>query len=146
MRPWRGTFSAAAPTCAFARRSNMPHKPSSVTRRRFLQAGLAAGGGLVVAFHLPLAHGAQAGKQTFSPNAFIRIDGHGQVTLIMPQVEMGQGIYTSMAMILAEELDAAFEHVVLEHAPPSAKPYANPPFGLQLPGRSTSGPSFSGSV
>ena len=124
----------------------MRHSLSSVraglTRRAFLQTGLAAGGGLVVAFHLPLARGAQAEKPAFAPNAFIRIDGHGRVTLIMPQVEMGQGIYTSVAMILAEELDADFDHVMLEHAPPNDKLYANPTFGLQVTGNSNSVRAF----
>jgi isoquinoline 1-oxidoreductase beta subunit len=60
----------------------------------------------------------------------------------MPQVEMGQGIYTSVAMILAEELDAAFDQVVLEHAPPDDKLYANPVFGLQVTGNSNSVRAF----
>jgi isoquinoline 1-oxidoreductase beta subunit len=96
----------------------------------------------VVAFRLPLARGAQPDKPAFAPNAFIRIDSHGRVTLIMPQVEMGQGIYTSVAMILAEELDADFDHVTLEHAPPSDKLYANPSFGLQVTGNSNSVRAF----
>ena len=124
----------------------MQHNPSPVhaglTRRAFLQTGLAAGGGLVVAFRLPLARGAQPDKPAFAPNAFIRIDSHGRVTLIMPQVEMGQGIYTSVAMILAEELDADFDHVTLEHAPPSDKLYANPSFGIQVTGNSNSVRAF----
>jgi isoquinoline 1-oxidoreductase beta subunit len=96
------------------------------------------GGSLVVAFHLPFARSAPAQKPEFAPNAFIRIDAHGKVTLIMPQVEMGQGIYTSIAMILAEELDAAFAQVTLEAAPPNDKLYGNPTFGLQVTGNSNS--------
>ena len=114
----------------------------ALTRRGFLQAGLAVGGGLVVAFHLPLAQSAPAEKPPFAPNAFIRIDGRGKITLVMPQVEMGQGIYTAVAMILAEELDAAFGQVVLEHAPPNDKLYANPTFGLQVTGNSNSVRAF----
>src|SRR5882757_3675136 len=160
MRPWRETFAAAGPTCVSARRSNMRPKPNSapresamydstvqesnpsadaaLTRRGFLQAGLAVGGILMVGFHLPMARGAQSEKPAFAPNAFIRIDGKGKITLIMPQVEMGQGIYTAIAMILAEELDAAFDQVVLEAAPPNDKLYANPTFGLQVTGNSNS--------
>jgi isoquinoline 1-oxidoreductase beta subunit len=115
---------------------------AALTRRGFLQAGLAVGGTLVVGFHLPLAHGVQAGKSVFAPNAFIRIDPHGKVTLIMPQVEMGQGIYTSVAMILAEELDAAFDQVSLEAAPPNDKLYGNPTFGIQVTGNSNSVRAF----
>ncbi len=121
---------------------SIPRTDSALTRRGFLQAGLAVGGALVVAFQLPSAHGAQAGKSVFAPNAFIRIDAHGKVTLIMPQVEMGQGIYTAVAMILAEELDAAFDQVALEAAPPSDKLYGNPTFGIQVTGNSNSVRAF----
>ena len=90
------------------------------SRRAFLQASGAAGGALLLGFHLPLASAANAqAREPFAPNAFIRIDRKGKVTLIMPQVEMGQGIYTAVAMILAEELDVTLDEVRLEHAPPS---------------------------
>jgi isoquinoline 1-oxidoreductase beta subunit len=115
---------------------------SALTRRGFLQSGLAVGGALVVGFHLPSAFGAQAEKPAFVPNAFIRIDPHGKVTLIMPQVEMGQGIFTAIAMILAEELDANFAEVTLEAAPPNDKLYGNPVFGLQVTGNSNSVRAF----
>ncbi|MEP6886449.1 MAG: molybdopterin cofactor-binding domain-containing protein [Gammaproteobacteria bacterium] len=113
-----------------------------LTRRGFLQAGLTVGGALVIGFHVPLREAAQAAAPEFAPNAFIRIDSGGKITLIMPQVEMGQGIYTAVAMILAEELDADFDHVVLEHAPPNDKLYANPVFGLQVTGNSNSVRAF----
>jgi isoquinoline 1-oxidoreductase beta subunit len=74
----------------------------------------------------------------FAPNAFISIDHSGKTTLVMPQVEMGQGVYTAIAMILAEALDADFSKVVLEHAPPSDKLYGNPLFGIQATGNSNS--------
>jgi isoquinoline 1-oxidoreductase beta subunit len=107
-----------------------------------LTAGLA--GGFMLAFHLPVRAANEPvqppdltdGK--FAPNAFIRIDPTGQTTLVMPQVEMGQGVYTSIPMILAEELDADFEQVTLEHAPPSDKLYGNPLFGIQATGNSNS--------
>jgi isoquinoline 1-oxidoreductase beta subunit len=115
-----------------------------VSRRVLLTGGLA--GGFLLAFHLPVRALAPnepvqppddtAGK--FAPNAFIRIDTAGKTTLVMPQVEMGQGIYTAVAMILAEELDADFSSVVLEHAPANEKLYANPAFGIQATGGSTS--------
>jgi isoquinoline 1-oxidoreductase beta subunit len=78
----------------------------------------------------------------FAPNAFIRIDEAGKTTLVMPQVEMGQGIYTAIAMILAEELDADYSRVTLEHAPPNDRLYGNPIFGLQATGGSTSVRAF----
>ncbi len=135
-----------APRRSAARRDAAPasgvNAGGALTRRGFLQAGLAAGGALVIGFHLPPANGAQAATADFAPNAFIRIDAGGKVTLIMPQVEMGQGIYTSVAMILAEELDAAFDQVTLEAAPPNDKLYANPVFGIQVTGNSNSVRAF----
>jgi isoquinoline 1-oxidoreductase beta subunit len=116
-----------------------------VTRRTFLETSLGVGGALLVGFHVPSADTAAAStgeKAVFAPNAFIRIDGKGKITLIMPQVEMGQGIYTAVAMILAEELDAAFDQVVLEAAPPNDKLYGNPTFGIQVTGNSNSVRSF----
>jgi isoquinoline 1-oxidoreductase beta subunit len=124
-------------------------KISDGLSRRVLLTGSLAGG-FLLAFHLPLRALAPnepvqppddtTGK--FAPNAFIRIDQAGHTTLVMPQVEMGQGIYTGVAMILAEELDADFSSVVLEHAPPNEKLYANPAFGIQATGGSTSVRAF----
>src|SRR3979409_2410707 len=115
-----------------------------VSRRALLTAGLA--GGFLLAFHLPVRALAPnepvqppddtTGK--FAPNAFIRIDPAGKTTLVMPQVEMGQGIYTAVAMVLSEELDGDFSSTVLEHAPANEKLYANPAFGIQATGGSTS--------
>ena len=121
--------------------------PASVpSRRNLLKAGLA--GGLVLAFHIPL-RAANEPEQLpddptgqFAPNAFIRIDHAGKTTLVMPQVEMGQGIYTAVAMILADELDADFSQVALEHAPPNDKLYGNPTFGIQVTGNSNSVRAF----
>jgi isoquinoline 1-oxidoreductase subunit beta len=104
-----------------------------ISRRGFLQAS--AAGAVVYGFHLPLA---QAAPGVFAPNAFIRIAGDGQVTLVMPQVEMGQGVYTSISMIMAEEMDADFAHLTLEHAPPDEAHYANPMLGMQATGNSNS--------
>ncbi len=104
-----------------------------ISRRNVLRAG--AAGVAVYAFHLPLA---EAAPTAFAPNAFIRIQGDGSVTLVMPQVEMGQGVYTSIAMIMAEELDADFARLTLEHAPPDEAHYANPMLGVQATGNSNS--------
>jgi len=142
MLPKPNSASLGSPMYEPIVQESNPKTDAALTRRGFLQAGLAVGGALVVGFQLPSAHGAQAGKSLFAPNAFIRIDTHGKVTLIMPQVEMGQGIYTAVAMILAEELDAAFEQVALEAAPPSDKLYGNPTFGIQVTGNSNSVRAF----
>ena len=104
---------------------------SGLTRRRFVQAGASAGGGLMLSLHLPFANsGAEAaGEDGFTPNAFIRIDGDGRIVLTMPYVEMGQGTYTSIPMLIAEELEVDLNQVRLEHAPPNPKLYGNPLLG-----------------
>jgi isoquinoline 1-oxidoreductase subunit beta len=119
-----------------------PEVERGVTRRVLIEASLSIGGALLVGFRVPSAGAAAGEKRLFAPNAFIRIDSKGKITLIMPQVEMGQGIYTAIAMILAEELDAAFEQVVLEAAPPNDKLYGNPTFGIQVTGNSNSVRAF----
>src|ERR1700682_794522 len=113
---------------------------TQISRRDFLKVGVAAGGGLLLEFAIPSARGAKVGvlgHPAFFPNAVFRIDRAGGVTLTMPQVEMGQGVYTSMAMILAEELDVRLESVRLEAAPPNDALYANPILGFQVTGGST---------
>jgi len=121
---------------------------AALSRRTVLQSGLA--GGLVLSFEWPLRAAPvnepeqlpdQPGGQ-FAPNAFIRIDKFGKTTLVMPQAELGQGVYTAIAMILAEELDADFTQVMIEHGPPSDRLYGNPIFGVQVTGNSNSIRSF----
>ena len=123
--------------------AKIPAKVSGEVSRRALLGGSLAGG-FLLAFHLPVRAANEPvqppdstdGK--FAPNAFIRIDEASHVTLVMPQVEMGQGVYTAVAMILAEELDADLTQVTLEPAPPSDKLYGNPTFGIQVTGNSNS--------
>ncbi|MBP0111885.1 xanthine dehydrogenase family protein molybdopterin-binding subunit [Bradyrhizobium vignae] len=116
---------------------------NSLSRRSLLTGGLA--GGFLLAFHLPLRAAINEPVQPldntqgkFAPNAFIRIDETGRTVLIMPQVEMGQGTYTSISAVLAEELDADWSKVEVQHAPPNDKLYGNPTFGLQVTGNSNS--------
>lgn len=105
-----------------------------VDRRHFLKASLSAAGSLVLSLHLPLAQAA-LGKP-FSPNAFLTIGSDGLVTMIMPFVEMGQGTYTSIPMLIAEELEVDLAAVKLQHAPAAEKIYGHPLFGFQLTGGS----------
>ncbi|HYL04388.1 MAG TPA: xanthine dehydrogenase family protein molybdopterin-binding subunit [Steroidobacteraceae bacterium] len=98
---------------------------SALTRRRFVQAAAAVGGALVLAValrRLPRRAGhASPGTATF--NAYVRIAPDGTVTLVMPKVEMGQGTYTSLPMLIAEELEVDLGKVTLEAAPPAPEVY-----------------------
>ncbi|MFB6451208.1 xanthine dehydrogenase family protein molybdopterin-binding subunit [Bradyrhizobium tunisiense] len=109
---------------------------TNLSRRRFLISSAAAGGGLVLSLTLPLGRSEAAASAEFAPNAFIRIGRDGQVVLTMPYVEMGQGTYTSIPMLIAEELEVNLNQVRLEHAPPNEKLYANPMLGVQATGNS----------
>ena len=110
---------------------------AKLSRREVLAAS--AAGVILVSFRL---HVARSENGSFAPNAFIRIADNDVVTLVMPQVEMGQGVYTSIAMILADELDADFAKVIPEHAPPSDALYGNPFFHIQVTGNSNSVRAF----
>ncbi|MGA8996260.1 MAG: molybdopterin cofactor-binding domain-containing protein, partial [Pseudolabrys sp.] len=111
---------------------------NGLSRRGFLRVGVAAGGGLMLSLSLPFATGQAEprGTDKFVPNAFIRIGSDGQIVLTMPYVEMGQATYTSIPMLIAEELEVDLKQVRLEHAPPNEKLYANPLIGGQETGNS----------
>jgi isoquinoline 1-oxidoreductase beta subunit len=115
-----------------------------VSRREFIVTAAGAGGGLLLGWYLDgpprtlAADAADAPASTFAPNAFLRIGTDGRVTVIVSQVEMGQGTYTSMPMLVAEELEVGLEQVKVEHAPPDDKLYGLPGFGFQVTGASTS--------
>ena len=117
-------------------RTALPATETSLSRRGFLVTSAAVGGGLVLSLSLTFDQSEAAGSETFTPNAFIRIDSDGQVVLTMPYVEMGQGTYTSIPMLIAEELEVNLKQVKLEHAPPNEKVYANPLLGVQATGNS----------
>ncbi len=117
----------------------MSHDPG-LSRRSFLRVSAAAGGGLLLAFRLPAAPRAAAAPAPaadFAPNAFVRIAGDGRVTVIVNKSEMGQGISTSLTMVVAEELDADWSRVGFEFAPVDPV-YAHPGYGIQMTGGSTS--------
>jgi isoquinoline 1-oxidoreductase subunit beta len=110
-------------------------------RRRFLVVGAEAGGGLLLGVALP-SGGALAAAPThgaLQPNAFIRITRDSKVTLVMHKAEMGQGVFTAMTQLIAEELEVLVSAVHLEQAPPDDARYGEPLFGgLQMTGGSTS--------
>jgi isoquinoline 1-oxidoreductase beta subunit len=112
---------------------------SAPSRREFLKVSLAAGGAMLLAFPAgrALAQGNPA-KYVLRPNAFVRIDPTGHVTLIIPQEEMGQGVYTALSQLLADELDVSLDRVTPEAAPPSDAIYGSPMGGGQGTGGSTS--------
>lgn len=107
------------------------------TRRDFLKGTAAVTGALVIGFTLPVASRYAQATGNFAPNAFLRITPDGQVTVICGLSEMGQGVHTGIAMLVAEELDADWKVVRLEQAP-TDKAFVNPLFGMQATGGSTS--------
>ena len=113
-------------------------------RRDFLKVSVAASGGLLIGFRFPgiskLASAQSlktASADTFMPNAFVRIGTDERITVIVNHSEMGQGVYTSLPMLLAEELDADWSKVGFESAPVDPK-YNHPAFGMQMTGGSSS--------
>ncbi len=113
----------------------------NVSRRDFIKTSAVAGGGLVIAFVVPgasrfaFAQAAPAGKLP-SPNAFLRVGSDDSVTVLLAHSEMGQGIWTTLPMLIAEELDADWGKIKVEHAP-AAPPYAHTFFGMQMTGGSS---------
>ena len=98
---------------------------ASLTRRGFIQAGALAGGGLLLSVAIPESRAAFA-RQPGGPatlNAYVRVDVSGRVTVVMPKVEMGQGTYTSLPMLVAEELEVGVDSIDIEPAPPNPTVY-----------------------
>jgi isoquinoline 1-oxidoreductase subunit beta len=113
---------------------------TTLTRRDFLRASLVTGAGLVIAFHVPrrarAAEPAAPARPPPEPNAFLRIAPDGAVTVLLAHSEMGQGIWTTLAMLVAEELECDWSKVKVEHAP-AAPAYAHTAYGMQMTGGSS---------
>jgi isoquinoline 1-oxidoreductase beta subunit len=116
-------------------------------RRAFLKTSATVLGGLVIGFYLPGKAGrAWAGEQAaapaivYPPNAFIRIAADDSITIVVNKSEMGQGVYTSLPMLIAEELEADWQRIRVESAPVGAV-YNHTSFGMQITGGSSSIPS-----
>lgn len=109
--------------------------PAGTSRRGFMKAGAYAS--LVVAFYQPLGS-ARAQTAEFRPNAYLRIRSDGTITCVVPFTEMGQGTFTAVPMMLAEELDVELAAVKVEQAPADEKAYGHPLLGLQVTGGSAS--------
>jgi isoquinoline 1-oxidoreductase beta subunit len=120
----------------------------NLSRREFLKDTAAVMGGLVIGFYLPLqggrAYAADAApkpaKPIYPPNAFIRIAADDSITIVVNKSEMGQGVYTSLPMLIAEELEADWSRIRVEPAPVAAV-YNHTGYGMQMTGGSSSVPS-----
>ena len=112
-----------------------------IQRRDFLKVTVAASGGLLIGFHFfgvtQLASAQPPLGSSFMPNAFVRIGTDENITVIVNHSEMGQGVYTSLPMLLADELDADWSKIGYEPAPVDPK-YNHPVFGVQMTGGSSS--------
>jgi isoquinoline 1-oxidoreductase subunit beta len=126
------------------------------SRRAFLRigggVGLTVGGMLLFGVSLPvmaapvlrernpLVDSSDLGDTLgdFVPNVFVRISRDGRIRLVMPKVEMGQGVYTSIPMLIAEELEVSLENVEIEISPPESELYTDPLLSAQITGGSNS--------
>jgi len=107
------------------------------SRRDFLKAGAAVSGGLLVGFSIQTMKSAQAAGTLRTPNAWVHISDDNVITLLTARSEMGQGVYTSMPMLIAEELHVSLNQIQVAVAPPD-KVYTNALLGAQITGGSTS--------
>src|SRR5438270_2530961 len=113
-----------------------------LNRRSFLRVSTAAAGGLLVSLYLDLPASAQEGRQApppkvYPPDAFVHIKPDGKVLITVNRLEFGQGVQTSLPMVLADEMDADWSQVMAELAP-AADVYKDPLFGIQMVGGSGS--------
>jgi isoquinoline 1-oxidoreductase subunit beta len=115
--------------------------PTTPSRREFIKTGALVTSGLVIAFTVPgakrFARAERSPAGPFAPNAFLRVGTDDSVTVLLPHSEMGQGIWTTLPMLIAEELDADWSRIRVEHAP-AAPAYAHTAFGMQMTGGSSS--------
>ncbi len=115
----------------------------ALSRRGFLQASAAFGGGLMIGW-VARAEAEVGDYQKpvagdFAPNQFLIVNPEGKVAVISPSIEMGQGTYTALPMLVAEELDVDMKDVSVDHSPPNDKLYGNPDnFHAQITGGSLS--------
>lgn len=119
-------------------------EPGALSRRGFLATASGAAGSMLIACHVPFGRQALAQASTpmvIDPNVFVRIAADNTVTLISKHFEMGQGVTTGMATLIADELEADWSRVKVEVAPVDTRLYANNFFHIQATGGSTSIPN-----
>src|SRR5215813_10354191 len=117
--------------------------PGFMSRRSVLRSAAAVGGSLVIGinFYPVICAASENGEGDGGGtvmNAFLKIGPDDSITFTMPAVEMGQGSYTSLSMLIAEELDVGIDQIGFDQAPPDEAKYANPVLGIQATGGSTS--------
>ncbi|MDB5025279.1 MAG: xanthine dehydrogenase family protein molybdopterin-binding subunit [Mucilaginibacter sp.] len=116
----------------------MSDQQTAISRRNFLKAGALLSGGLLISFTVPHAGRlmVQDAATAFAPNAFLRISADNSITVILSHVEMGQGVWTTLPMILAEELDADWNNIKVMHSGVD-KDYNHTVYGIQITGGSS---------
>ncbi len=115
---------------------------NTYSRRRFLQTSGTLTGGLLVSFFIPasakrLGEKAAAAGTLFAPNAYLSITPDNNIRIMLAHVEMGQGVWTTLPMLMAEELDCDWNKIIVEHAPPG-QPFVHTTYGIQITGGSSS--------
>ena len=113
---------------------------TTYNRRDFLKTSGTVSGGLLISFFVPTSAKRFVGKHAAAdlfPNAYLNIASDNTIKIILAHVEMGQGVWTTLPMLMAEELDCDWNKVTVEHAPPG-KPYIHTVFGIQITGGSSS--------
>ena len=116
---------------------------TQIDRRQFLKTGAMLSGGLVISFMVPASakklSALNGAKPTlyFAPNAFLRVGVDDSINITLSHVEMGQGVWTTLSMLIAEELDCDWKNVTIEHSP-AGKSYVHTAYGLQITGGSSS--------
>src|SRR6266478_7575903 len=112
-----------------------------VNRRSFLRASAGAAGGLLISLYVDLPALAQEGNppaaKVYPPDAFVHVRPDGRIVIMVNRLEFGQGVHTSLPMILADEMDADWSQVAAELAP-AADVYRDPVYGIQIVGGSGS--------
>jgi isoquinoline 1-oxidoreductase subunit beta len=120
----------------------MSNETTNFSRRGFIKTSAGVSGGLIIGFMVPAYAGRlknfmpDPGAVIFAPNAFLRIGTDNSIKILLAHAEMGQGIWTTLTLLLAEELDANWKNIKVEHAPP-AKEYFHTAWGMQLTGGSS---------
>jgi isoquinoline 1-oxidoreductase beta subunit len=112
-----------------------------MNRRNFIQSGALLGGGLLLSFKIPAANkmaalSGTAAETAFAPNAFLNIGTDNSISVILSHVEMGQGIWTTLPMLIAEELDVELDQITVKHSG-VGKEFNHTAYGIQITGGST---------